>query len=137
MSDVLLFIYLLFTLAMLSLQCCAQDFFRCSKGGGGGIFSSHGAWASHGFSCCRTQAFGNAGFNTCSSQAPEHWLCHCDTQAQLPYGVWGISRLAVESVPPELASRLLTTEPQRSPVISDVERLSKVYGYNTVGRELI
>ena len=92
----LLFIYLLFTLAMLSLWCYAQGFFSCSKEGGGGIFSSHGAWASHGF-----------------------------------------SKLAVESVPPELAGRLLTTEPQRSPIISDVERLSKVYGYNIAGRELI
>lgn len=133
----LLFIYLLFTLAMLSLRCYAQGFFSCSKEGGGGIFSSHGAWASHGFSCCRTQAFGDTGFNSCSSQAPEHWLCRCDIQAQLPYSVWGISKLAVESVPPELAGRLLTTEPQRSPIISDVERLSKVYGYNIAGRELI
>lgn len=133
----LLFIYLLFTLAMLSLRCYAQGFFGAAGGGWGWDILQSWCLGFSWLSCLRTQAFGDTGFNSCGSQAPEHWLCRCDIQAQLPYrrvGYFQTQRLNL--CPPEFNQIVNPLNP-RDPPISDVERLSKVYGYNMVGRELI
>ena len=62
-------------------------FSSCSEQG---LLSSCGAWASHcgGFSCCRAQALGPRtsavvarGLSSGGSQAPEHRVDGCGTQA--------------------------------------------------------
>ena len=47
------------------------------------LLSSCDAWSSHcsGFFCCRAQALDSAGFSKCGSQAEEHRLSSCGTQA--------------------------------------------------------
>ena len=86
------FIYLFLALLglCLGLCCCSWAFSRCSDPG---LLSSCGVQVSHcgGFSCCKTRALGTlasvvaaCGLSSCSSQALEHRLSSCGTQAQLP-----------------------------------------------------
>ena len=55
-----------------------------------GLLSSCGVRASHcsGFSCCRAQALGHAGFHSCSPWAPEHRLNSCGTRVKLLCSMW-------------------------------------------------
>ena len=89
------FIYLFLAVLglCLGLRCCSWAFSRCSDPG---LLSSCGVQASHcgGFSCCKTRALGTlasvvaaCGLSSCSSQALEHRLSSCGTQAQLSPGM--------------------------------------------------
>ena len=74
--------------------------------------------ASHcsGFSCCGVQALAHAGFCSCGSQALEHRLNNCGTRASFLRGMWDLSRLGAEPVPPALAGRYFTPEPPEKPL---------------------
>jgi len=90
-----------------------------------GLFSSCGEWglpsscgprASHcsSFSCWG-QALGCGGFSSCSSQALEHKLGSCGTQAELLLDVWGLSQPGIKPASPALVGGFFTTKPPRSP----------------------
>ena len=57
-----------------------------------------------GFTCCRTQALGHAGFSSCGT-----WTC------SLLGGVWDLRRPGIEPVSPVLAGGFVTTEPPGKP----------------------
>ena len=97
-----------------------------------GLFSSCGGWRllsscgarafCGGFSCCRAQAPGLAGFSlcgtwlsSCSSWAPEHRLSRCGARAWMLRGMWDLPGSGVEPVSPTLAGRFFTTGPPGKP----------------------
>ena len=84
----------------LGLGCCVWAFSSRWKQG---LLSSCDAWASHhaGFSWCRAQPLGCAGFNSCG------------TQAWLPLGMWDLSGPEIKPVFPALQGRFLITGPLR------------------------
>ena len=97
-----LFIYVCMCLFLAALGlCCYKRAF--SSWGEQGLLSSCSAWVSlcGGFSCCRAQAPGRAGFSSCG------------TQVYLPRGMWNIPGPGIKPVPPALGSRLPTTGSQQ------------------------
>ena len=88
-----------------------------------GLLSSHGARARHrsGFSCCRALAIGRVGFGSFSSQALQHSLRSCGTQAQVH--AWALKhvgsstgRSGIELVWPVLTGNFFITEPPGKPL---------------------
>ena len=51
------------------------------------------------------------GLSNYSSRAPECWLTHCGTWAQLLHSMWNLPRPRIEPVSLALADRFLSTEP--------------------------
>ena len=57
------------------------------------------------------------GLSGCGSQALEHRLKGCGTQARLICGTWDLPRRSIHPVSPALAGRFFTTEPPGKPPI--------------------
>ena len=83
-----------------------------------GLLSSCGVRASHcsGFSCCRAQALGHAGFHSCSPWAPEHRLNSCGTRVKLLCSMWDLSGSSIEPVSPALVVDSLPLSQQGQPI---------------------
>ena len=83
------------------------------------LFSSCGAWASHGggFPCCGAKALGYMSFSSFTSQDLEHRLSSCGKWTWSPHVMWDLPRPTVEILSPALAVRFFTTEPQGSPLL--------------------
>ena len=99
--------YFIYFLAVLRLQCCVRAF-------------SSGEWGllwlqCTGFSYYGAQALGHMGFSSCSFRVLEYGLSSCSTLAQLPCGMWDLSRPGVKPVCPALQGRVLTTGPPGKP----------------------
>ena len=111
-------------LAMLVHRCCVWAFSS----------QEHGAtlqlWC-EGFSLQWLLLLGSAGsrhsgFDSCSSQALEHRLNNCGSQAQMLCGIQDLPKSGIEPVSPALAGRFFTTEPWKplcmpaqSPIVSN------------------
>ena len=85
-----------------------------------GFFSSRsgcGAPASHcsGFSCCRAQAVGGAGFNSCSSKPLEHRFSSCGIWASLFLSTWDLPGPGMEPTSPAWHGDSLLLSHQGSP----------------------
>ena len=83
-----------------------------------GLLSSCGVRASHcsGFSCCRAQALGHAGFHSCSPWAPEHRLNSCGTRVKLLCSMWDLSGSSIEPMSPALVVDSLPLSQQGQPI---------------------
>ena len=88
--------------------------------------SSCSTRASHcnGFSCCRAQTLGSAGFSSvarglssCGSRALEHSLNSCGMWASLLPGMWDLLGSGIKPVSPALADGFFTTEPVGKPKV--------------------
>ena len=55
------------------------------------------------------------GFSSCSSEALEHRLNSCGTQASLPHSMWDLPRSGTEPMSPACTGSLFNTEPPRKP----------------------
>ena len=82
--------------------------------------------ASHcnGFSCCRAQTLGSAGFSSvarglssCGSRALEHSLNSCGMWASLLPGMWDLLGSGIKPVSAALAGGFFTTEPVGKPKV--------------------
>ena len=97
-------LFIHFILAMLGLHHCVRAF---SSSGERGLLSS-----------CSVQLSHRGGFS-CGSQAPGTVLARglhsCDTQAQLPLGMWDLPRPEIKPVSLALQGGFLTTVPPGKP----------------------
>ena len=64
-----------------------------------------------GFSLCRAQVPGHAGFSSCGSWVLECVLSSCGSWASLPCGTWNFPRSGIEPMSPALSGRFPTTGP--------------------------
>ena len=101
-------------LAPLGLQC-RMGLYLVAASGGYSLAAVCGllvviASLCNGFSCCRAQALGCAGFSSWSSRALEHRHSSC-AQSKLLQGMWDLPRSGIEPVSPALAGGFFTTVP--------------------------